>query len=76
MTLAAKTPAAVYYVAPNGTGKGSSWVDAFGSIQDAVTAAGTAADGAIVYLKAGNYFQTAAVTATGVVPPVARPSPV
>ena len=68
MTLAAKTPAAVYYVAPNGKGKGSSWADAFGSIQDAVTAAGTAADGAIVYLKAGNYFQTAAVTATGVGP--------
>ena len=68
MTLAAKTPAAVYYVAPDSTGKGSSWADAFGSIQDAVTAAGTAADGAIVYLKAGNYFQTAAVTATGVGP--------
>ena len=68
MTLAAKTPAAVYYVAPDGTGAGSSWADAFGTIQDAVTAAGTAADGAIVYVKAGNYFQTAAVTATGVGP--------
>ena len=39
--------AGTFYVAPGGTGGGSSWGDAFGSIQDAVDAASGASGGEV-----------------------------
>ncbi|HOZ49677.1 MAG TPA: choice-of-anchor Q domain-containing protein [Candidatus Hydrogenedentes bacterium] len=47
-----------FYVVPGGTGTaGTSWADAFGSIQDAVNAA-TAASGGEVWVAAGTYTST------------------
>jgi len=46
--------AGTFYVVQGGTGAGTAWADAFGSIQDAVTAA-TAAGGGEVWVKTGTY---------------------
>ena len=49
-----------YYVTPNGTGDGSSWANALGSVQAAIDAAGT--EPSTVYLLAGDYPLTAALS--------------
>ena len=48
-----------YYVAPGGTGTGTSWGDALGSIQDAVNAAGT---GDTIYIKYGTFSVSSGIT--------------
>ena len=71
MTFTAKTPNKIYYVAPGGTGDGTSWAAAFGTIQAAVTA-GSATNNVLVCVKEGGFLQTTAVTATGVGPLMIR----
>lgn len=71
MTFTAKTPNKIYYVAPGGTGDGTSWAAAFGTIQAAVTA-GSTTNNVLVCVKEGGFLQTSAVTATGVGPLMIR----
>ncbi|NLN00365.1 MAG: hypothetical protein GX174_00460, partial [Lentisphaerae bacterium] len=71
MTFTAKKPSKIYYVAPGGTGDGTSWAAAFGTIQAAVTA-GSATNNVLVCVKEGGFLQTTAVTATGVGPLLIR----
>ena len=53
-----------YYVTPNGTGNGSSWESALGSVQSAIDAAGT--EPSTVYLLHGDYPLSAQLSiATG-----------
>ena len=48
------TESGVWYVKPDGSGNGTSWDDAFGSLQDAVNAA-SAWDGGEVWVAGGTY---------------------
>jgi hypothetical protein len=64
MQLMAEPQHGVVYVVPNGTGTGSSWTDALGNIQDAITLARSQNPAARkdVWVAAGEYTITTAIS--------------
>ena len=63
LAVAVSTTAAVVYVKPDGTGAGSSWVDA-ANLEAAVTAAAAASGKTDLYLAQGVYYPAATVRLT------------
>lgn len=52
----------VRYVAPDGSGDGTSWANASASLADMYAAVGANADGGAVYVKSGSYALSAPIT--------------